>query len=56
MTKEKAIKVLTEYNRWRRSDKGYQQSPETIGQAIDLAIEILKNVEQMGKGQKEVQT
>lgn len=43
MNKQEVIKILTESNQWRRGEvKDYPYSPETIGEAIDAAIEILQ--------------
>lgn len=45
MTETEALVILTEYNRWRRDndDNIEQPDPKAIGQAIDVAIECLKN-------------
>ena len=47
MSREQAIKVLEEYQEWRRYDGPIGEGPEmpspsTIGEAIDFAIKILK--------------
>jgi hypothetical protein len=50
MTLEKAIKVLTEHNIWRREPSGTGgygqiQDPREIGLAIDFAVEKLEQIE-----------
>ena len=46
MTKDEALKILIEYNLWRRGAEMPQPHPFVIGQAIDVAIECLtKSVE-----------
>lgn len=39
----KAADLLATFNRWRRGEDIPVASPEAIGKAIDLAIEILKH-------------
>jgi hypothetical protein len=47
MTKEEALKILIEYNQWRRGLEIEMLPPKLIGEAIDVAIECLtKSVEQ----------
>lgn len=41
MTKEEALKILIEYNKWRRGAETPMLDPKIIGQAIDVAIECL---------------
>ena len=45
MTPAEAVEILKEYNRWRRDNDGDVEMPPPalIGQAIDVAIECLKN-------------
>ena len=44
MTKKKAIKILEEFNLWRRGEIDEQpHSPTEIGKAIEKVIEILKD-------------
>lgn len=45
MTETEALVILTEFNRWRRDndDRVEMPPPALIGQAIDVAIECLKN-------------
>lgn len=42
MTKEQAIKILIEHNKWRLGAEIQMQDPKEITAAINLAIEILK--------------
>ena len=42
MTLEQAIEILDLYNQWRRGADIPQQSPQTIGIAIDLVLTTLK--------------
>jgi hypothetical protein len=44
MTKEEALKILIEYNLWRRGAEMPQPHPFVIGQAIDVAIECLTEI------------
>ena len=40
MTKQQAIKILKDHNKWRRGDENYEMAqPKELGQAIDLIIE-----------------
>jgi hypothetical protein len=39
----KAANVLETFNRWRRGEDVTVASPEAIGKALDIAIEILNN-------------
>ena len=41
MTKQQAIKVLTEHNKWRRGGDGPATDPMKLGKAIDTAIRLL---------------
>jgi hypothetical protein len=41
MKTTEAIKVLTEFNHWRRGAEMPQPDPKVIGLAIDKAIEVL---------------
>ena len=43
MTIQQAIDILDLHNQWRRGAEITQQSPETIGIAIDLVLTTLKN-------------
>lgn len=45
MNTEQAIAVLTSHNAWRRDEESawYQNDPKAIGEAIDLAIEALRD-------------
>jgi len=43
MKNETAIEVLTAFNAWRRGAEMPMPSPREAGQAIDVAIEALKN-------------
>ena len=44
MTEVEAIRILEDFNRWRRDndDNIEQPDPKAIGQAIDVAIECLR--------------
>lgn len=42
MTTKQALKILKRYNRWRRGADIKQPCPREIGEAIDIAIEVLK--------------
>ena len=43
MTKKECVKILENYNRWRRGDETLKQpDPTIIGKAIERAIELLK--------------
>lgn len=43
MTREEVIKILTEYNDWRRGNTDeLKHSPTTIGVALEKAIELLQ--------------
>ena len=44
MTKDEALKILIEYNLWRRGAEMPQPHPFVIGQAIDVAIECLTKI------------
>lgn len=45
MNLPEAIKVLEEYNKWRRGDEEIKQpNPKVIGEAIDVAIHLLKQM------------
>jgi len=41
MTTPQALKILKEYNDWRKGKETEMLNPKTIGKAIDKAIEIL---------------
>ena len=41
MTTPQALKILKEYNDWRRGKETEMLNPKTIGKAIDKAIEVL---------------
>ena len=42
MTIEQALEILIEYQEWRRGAEIPMQEPRIIGEAIDVAIEVLK--------------
>ena len=42
MTVKQAISVLKKHNNWRRGGRGSQQDPKIIGEAIDVAIEVME--------------
>ena len=42
MTKEEALNILVEFQKWRRGAEIPMQEPRIIGEAIDVAIEVLK--------------
>ena len=44
MTLQEAIKILEEYNKWRRGAEIPQPNPKLIGEAIDIAIHQLKQL------------
>ena len=44
MSKDEALKILVEYNLWRRGAEMPQPHPFVIGQAIDVAIECLTKI------------
>jgi len=45
MNKHTAIRILTDFNKWRRGDiKDIPEDVYTVGQAIDYAIEQLKSI------------
>ena len=44
MTEQEALKILVEYNLWRRGAEMHQPHPFVIGQAIDVAIECLTKI------------
>ena len=44
MTLVNAIKILEEYNRWRRGEDIPQPNPKLVGEAIDFAINQLKQI------------
>jgi len=45
MTKEVALTILEHHNRWRRGEDIPMMKPQMIGQAIDKAVELLKQEE-----------
>lgn len=50
MTIKQAIRTLELFNRWRRGDETLKmQDPKKIGQAIDLAINVMKKSESENK-------
>jgi len=44
MTNQEALKILRQYNAWRRDDEGVHEMPDPkeYGKAIDTAIEVLE--------------
>lgn len=43
MDKQKVIKILEQYNKWRRANEDISMpDPKEIGKAIDCAIKYLK--------------
>ena len=42
MTVKQAIKVLKKHNNWRRGGRASQQDPKLIGEAIDVAIDVME--------------
>jgi hypothetical protein len=42
MTVKQAIKVLKKHNSWRRGGRASQQDPKIIGEAIDIAIDVME--------------
>ena len=42
MTIEQALEILIEHQEWRRGAEIPMQEPRIIGEAIDMAIEVLK--------------
>lgn len=42
MDRDECVRILEEYNQWRRGGDGDQPSPTVIGIAIDRAIEFIK--------------
>lgn len=44
MTLETAIEILEKYNGWRRGEEMPQPNPTEIGEAIEVVINILKNL------------
>lgn len=47
ISESEALKILVEYNEWRRGAESPMLDPKIIGQAIDVAIECLtKSIEQ----------
>lgn len=42
MTKEEALNILVEFQKWRRGAEIPMQEPRIIGEAIDVAIAVLK--------------
>ena len=52
MTIKQAIKVLEQYNKWRRGNwKIKMQDPKDVGKAIDVAIHIMKHTKGTDKYQ-----
>lgn len=44
MDKQKVIKILEQYNKWRRANEDMDMpDPKDIGKAIDFAIKYLKD-------------
>ena len=44
MTKDKAIRILKRYNKWRRGAEIMQPNPTELGIAIDIVIASIENV------------
>ena len=42
MTKNQCVKILTDYNAWRRGAETEMIRPEIVGLAIERAIHLLK--------------
>lgn len=42
MTKKEALNILVEFQKWRRGAEIPMQEPRIIGEAIDVAIAVLK--------------
>lgn len=42
MTEKQALKILENYQRWRRGADMPQPYPAVVGEALDVAIECLK--------------
>lgn len=58
MDKKQALEILQDYQEWRRYDGPMDESPamqdpKVIGQAIDVAISLLKEQVENKKPQKE---
>lgn len=45
MTIQEAIKVLKDYNEWRRGGNGDLPSPKLTGEALDIAINLLEGID-----------
>ena len=45
MTPKETLKVLHDYQKWRRGGKGKQPDPKIIGEAIGEAIRIIRKME-----------
>ncbi len=43
MTHKQAIKILKQFNKWRRGGKGKMPNPKAIGLAIDAAIIVMED-------------
>lgn len=46
MTLKESIEVLEEYNSWRRGAEIPMPEPKKIGEALEIAINMLKNLKQ----------
>lgn len=47
-----AIKILTEYNKWRRGDDMNHPNPTELGMAIDFIIKHVKNEKKHNRNSK----
>lgn len=54
MTLEQAIKVLDLHNQWRKGANIEMQKPSEIGEAIDVALNILKGINEKPKPTKDI--
>jgi len=53
MTIKQAIKILEQYNKWRRGNwKIKMQDPKDIGKAIDVATQTLTRISKNGQMDK----
>ena len=53
MTTEEAIKILSNYNKWRRGAEIPQPDPKELGLAIDFAVKKMKSLTLLTKLIKE---
>lgn len=44
MTLPEALKILEQFNKWRRGVEIPQPDPKIIGEAIDIAINLMKGM------------